>query len=363
MLSFNKRLLGLLLGSVAGRSLFAGTIYNVTPIPLPSGWSSVNSGSREGDINDSGQVTGYGWNGIAYQAFIGDGSGSRAIPVPTGWGDTWTFGINASGQVVGGGWNGTANRPFIGTVDGITPIPLSPEWGDSGASDINDSGQVVGTGWYTHPNGAVYPRAFIGGTGGITILPVPDNCWRMDAAGLNDSGQITGWAGCGCRQAFIGNASGATRIPIGGWTATFGNRINNAGQIAGEGWTSEDNHISQAWIGGAGGVIAIPLLPGWTTSSGYDINDAGEVVGTGDGGGWIWDAANGSRALTDVVPSGWVISNAYGINSKGQIVAYATSGVLGYEGTVRLDPTPEPASWTALAIGLAALASVRRRRT
>ena len=195
--------------------------------------------------------------------------------------------------------NGTA-QAFIGTPAGSTLIPLpagNPAWFAAFGNGINNLGQVVGEG----TNGVV-EQAFIGTTAGSVAIPLPVGQWlRAQGYALNDSGQVVGvvfnTTGVGQEQAFIGTAVGSTTIPL-------------------------------------------PV--GWSSSLAYGINNSGEVVGSGSGGGFVWDATNGSRDLNRLAPAGWTITDAIAINNKGQIAGYGENSGTGYQGPVILTPTACP---------------------
>ncbi|HEY1754001.1 MAG TPA: hypothetical protein VGG72_01300 [Bryobacteraceae bacterium] len=61
------------------------------------------------------------------------------------------------------------------------------------------------------------------------------------------------------------------------------------------------------------------------------------MVGLSDAGGWIWDATNGTRLLSNLVPSGWTIYDAAGISQNGLILARASYNG-GLTEWVMLDP-------------------------
>ncbi len=330
--------------------------YSVNSIPLPAGgWQpfAVPYG-----INNSGRVVGYDdyyvsgnyFNGY----FIGTASGSAPIPLPAGmyvssFGDlaqgVVSEGINDSGQVTGLVCYDTC-RAFIGTAAGITPIPLPAGWSVAVGDSINNSGQVAGWG----SNGTTH-QAFIGTAAGSTPIPLPAGWSNAYGNGLNNSGQVTGYAfngGGSTGQAFIGTAAGSTPIPLpAGWSNSWGYGINNSGQVTG--WVFQDGvccapdmigTTGQAFIGTAAGSTAIPLPAGWFAALGSGVNNLGQVVGWGSGGGFIWDATNGSRDLNTLVPTGWSIAYAFSINDAGQIAGLGINSSTGFSGIVVLTQCP-----------------------
>ena len=75
--------------------------------------------------------------------------------------------------------------------------------------------------------------------------------------------------------------------------------------------------------------MPIPILTGYTdmvVTWPKPINDQNQIVGAAfDAGlpqvGFIWDPANGTRKLNDLVPTGWDIRLGQNINNHGQILA------------------------------------------
>jgi hypothetical protein len=293
--------------------------YTVSVIPPPTGFT----GSGMGGINNSGQVAGYGFNGSANQAFIGSPSGSAAIPFPSGWTSSEGNGINNLGQVAGFVANGGNNQAFVGTVSGSTVLPLPTGWSVAYGNAINDSGQVAG---FASNSVQTSHQAFIGTPAGVTLIPIPTGWKNSLASAINSSGQVAGdvtSAGAGADQAFIGTPSGSVVLPLPtGWGIANGTAINNSGQVAGQ---VADIALSggQAFIGTTSVITLIPLPAGATHASASEygcLNDAGVVEGTSDQGAWIWDASNGTRLLSHLVPSGWTISSAASISQNGLIL-------------------------------------------
>jgi len=360
----SSRVAGLLIGAVCALGILnAGPIYSVYPIQdTPAGWSKTWPAiSHVFDLNNLGQVAGYGWNGSIPQAFIGTTSGSTAIPLPPGWSEAYGFGINDSGQVAGYGLNGSTKQAFIGTTSGSTAIPLPTGWESARAWGINNSGQVAGDGW----NGSA-GQAFIGTTSGSTPIPLPPGWESASGQSINNSGQVAGFGWDGDTvQAFIGTTSGSTAIPLpAGWSAAYGWGINDSGQVAGDRGPGGE----LAFIGSTSGSTPIPTNPDW-----YSVrvplnllNNAGQVIGVGygflTGGGWVWDSVNGVRELNDLVPAEWSVGDPMSINDRGQILAYGSNSQTLYSGPVLLDPIPEPTTGVLLGGGLILLAALARRR-
>jgi hypothetical protein len=305
----------------------AGQTYSVNAIPGPlATWSEINS---------SGQAVGSAVGGQQSQAIIGSAAGTSFIPFPDALSGMPSMGnaINDAGQVAGS----VGSQAFVGNATGVTVIPLPGSFINGSATAINSSGQVAGWG----ANGGYYSyQAFIGDASSSTAIPLPNGWSVAFAAGINDSGVVAGYGmnGANQYQAWIGTASGVTAIPLpAGWTAAQGLAINNSGQVAGLGYNAGGK--GRAFIGTASGSTPIPLPAGATNINAGDyglgcyrcLNDSGSMVGLSDAGAWIWDPNNGTRLLTNLVPSGWNISTAISISDNGAILAIASNNDVGFQ--------------------------------
>jgi probable HAF family extracellular repeat protein len=299
-------------------------------------------------INDSGQVVGYADSGGGRRAFLHSGSGPLVstdnlgtLGGPSSY--VFSHGINNSGQVAGyssisgnSGYHAfrtAANQPINPATDDLGTLVS----GASLAFAINDSGQVVGRseaigGYYdnhafrTAPNSPINPAIDDLGTFGGS---------QSVALDINNSGQVVGWAdtsisvdGDQVRMAFLHSGSG----PL----------------------VSTDNL----------GTLGVDQ-----TSMATAINNLGTVVGVCNpihyyGGptqrAFIYRAGGPMQDLNSLISqdSGWVLTYASDINDLGQIVGQGLLG--GQNRAFRLDPIPEPASLSLLALG--GLVVIWRRR-
>ena len=109
----------------------------------PNGWTNFAAHS----IIDSGEVAGYGFNGVFFQGFVyTTASGIAAIPLPLG-ATTLSFvepiiSINNHGTVMGssdaGAWTWSSSQ---GTVLLNSQVPAG--WNISQVSGINDNGVIL----------------------------------------------------------------------------------------------------------------------------------------------------------------------------------------------------------------------------
>lgn len=150
------------------------------------------AGSAEAHaINAVGQVAGWR-NGQAFRWQTGTLS---ALPVPTGFAQSFGYAINAAGQVAGStiSASGNTERPFRYT-DGVGSVVLGGVGEHNQAFGINGTGDVVGTGRavsgpsrafiYTDRGGMVDLNTLINPASGLVLL---------GASGINDAGQIAAY--------------------------------------------------------------------------------------------------------------------------------------------------------------------------
>lgn len=314
-------------------SLAAAQSYTVTPIPIPSGYATMNATT----INNNGQValTAYTSGNASSAMFVGSTSGSSVIPVPQGTVSAITAAINASGQVTGEIFDGNAQRAFVGTPAKLTLVPFPPGWVTTNpSSGINNAGFVAGTGTQ-----GTNLQAYIGSVSGSHPIPYPSGWTTALGQAVNNLGQVTGNGSNS--NIFIGTTSGSTVLPLpAGFNSSIPHAINDAGQVVG---TNSPSVGQQVFISTTGGSSIIGPAGAVSTSvTAGSINNSGTVVGFSELGGWIWNAGTGTQLLTSLVPAGWAISNGVSISDNGHILAQGTfnGGTLQY---LDLFPTGSPA--------------------
>jgi probable HAF family extracellular repeat protein len=110
-----------------------------------------------------------------------------------------------------------------------------------------------------------------------------------------------------------------------GGTTAWAWRINERGQVIGQGTTASGSTHAFVWTAERG-IIDIGTFAGATGSIAWGLNDAGTVVGeidlpSGHVRAFLWTASGGMRDLGSL---GGDDALAQGVNDKGEVVGYST---------------------------------------
>ena len=262
------------------------------------------------------------------------------------------------------------------------------------AYGINDRGQISGS--FIESTGGPSRgtfRGFLYDAGSYTTITAP-GAQITDVAGISSRGQLVGYAypSAGTAFGFTYDAGAFTPFAVPGPTRG----INARGDVVGASYVSGYVY--------SGGVSTPFTLPGVDAPDPYGINDAGTIVGTFDdaagthgfvyaGGavttvdvpgaldthvlgisasgaisGWYLDAGVGTRgfvyadgAFRRVDVPGAYLTRVWGINDAGAIVGQYFDLAGPPHAFVGVPfVTPEPATWTLVAIGLAGIVGGRR---
>jgi probable HAF family extracellular repeat protein len=272
-------------------------------------------------INDNGQIAGTsGSDDTPYHAFLySDGT---MVDIGTlGGSYSYASGINNHGHVVGRAQDAYyTTRAFL-YRDGAM-VDLGTLGGPySQANAINDSGDIVGFS-YTQTYST---HAFIYSNDSMQDLGTFGGL-NSKAYDINNAGQVVGYAETTSREwrAFL-YADGSMidlneLIPSNsGWELTSANRINDAGQIVGQGWYYGEPKLFLYESG-----TVYPLEGRFIEG----INLSGEMVGNAwpvgeDLHATIYNDRQINR-LSNLIPQelGWRMYAATDINSSGQIIGY-----------------------------------------
>ena len=238
----------------------AGVFSALPPVPGGPGIEAVAHG-----INDAGDVVGSLIDSaspfIANGFILPAGSFTYMGFARPAWPATFARAISNSNLVVGytdDGAGATAGYIFDPSTFLFTDITIPGSFLTI-AQSMNNAGQVVGSA--SLPGGA---HAWLREPGGaITLFQIAGLSTR--ARGINDVGLIAGFITSGpapgVNQGFVGNSSGFETLMVPGSDQTFGESINNAGQVAGLFYTGGGTATH--------GFIATPAaMPTGTTSGG-----------------------------------------------------------------------------------------------
>lgn len=283
-------------------------------------------------INNSGQVTGFGYSAGGFvHAFLYSSSSESIIDLGTLYGSSGSsvgLVINAGGQVAGVSTpdGGGYNQVFQYSSGSLINLKLlTPNGNPTG---ISNTGDIVGTSGntaYLYSNGVTTNL-------GPGLSPVISANGHIGGTESIADGEVLGFAYRNGQVVSIGTLNGGT--------FTFLNAINNKGQATGYGDTVDSSEM--AFLYSNGSLTNLGACCGFIQSVGNAINNRGEITGqlvatNGSGHGFLY--SHGIMVDLNTLVAGsklaksFVIDNGVAINDDGWIVAegYNTRTFLTYE--------------------------------
>jgi probable HAF family extracellular repeat protein len=273
-------------------------IYTILPDPVGV---NANSTLYAFDMNSSGEVVGYYYNGLDHQehGFLYSGGTYTILDDPGV--ATFPLGINANGDVVGWFNDRTGDHAFL--YSGGTYTTLKDLGYNTFAEGINKSGQIVG--YYQLDVSANFQNHGFLYSGGTYITlddPFASNSYPSSTANgtipsrINDEGQVVGhyYDSSGNVHGFLYDNGKYTTLddPTPGTTTTVATGINDKGDIVGY-FVANGSEYSFLYSHGHYTTLNVVFrIP-------EDITNADQIITDGaySPGGYIFTPSNGNNTI------------------------------------------------------------------
>ncbi len=375
---------------------------NVVAFPIRPGYSGNNpsiaivagaipTSSTARAVNSLGQVAGNAtYNVGAPQGLYTGANGSSPVSVssnaPSGSASLGFTALSSNGFGAGTasfkvGASNDTRQAFRYSGGTVTPLGTFGYNGTSTGAGVNASGTVVGDS--ITPDG--YARGFYSLVGGglVDIGTLPGGT-DSAAYAINDAGTIVGAANLadGLNRAIVyqgGTMNALAALPAAAGETVYGTSATAVSQaggfIAGNTLTSTDDFFGNrgflntgASATSAGTTVTLPFLYDNESMTVTGVNSLGWVVGFTTNAsfadtGFLY--ANGTLTdLSTLLPTGYRFGSASisGITDNGYISAtlVGPGSTSAFATLLQVSPVPEPT--TLAALGLGAVALLRRRR-
>jgi len=285
------------------------------------------------DINDGGTVLGVSKPGVGLEkaGFLTDVGLSSFTPFnPPAWApDQYGNGLNNAGDIAGG-----LGDPYLYEKATNTYFPIPPGGGYYTAADVNGDQDVVG-------RVGSHPGYHYSGAGNHTPINVPGATGTYPG-GVNNLDSVVGTYAPG-QGSFLYDGGTYYDVAITAFERTSVRGINDAGDMVGRASDAAGNIFNGIGFLYSGGTFYKIAIPGALATGATEIDNLGRIVG------WYTDA------LTSLDLHGFI--GFPGVPGQGIELPVI-------QGTIEEIPSavPEPGAASILLLGLAGLASLKRRR-